>query len=224
VVLDVLLPQRCLVCSAHGRQLCSDCRGSLPRIEPPLCECCGAPTAWPVARCRECSGRRLGFATARAAVAYDSAVRRLVAGWKERGLRTLAGEAAGIVAERIARPDDGVLIAFVPADPRRRLQRGHNPAEKLAEALADVWALPCERLLSRAAGTRRQRGLSLAERRRNIAGAFVARSVAGRPVVLVDDVYTSGATASAAAKALRRAGAARVDVVSFARAIRGHLN
>lgn len=220
-MLDVLLPQRCLVCAAAGKQLCAGCRNSLPRIEPPLCERCGAPTAWPVPRCRECSGRRLGFATARAAVAYDAAVRRLVAGWKERGLRTLAGEAAGIVAERIARPDDAVL-AFVPADPRRRLQRGHNPAEKLAEALADVWALPCERLLNRVAVTRRQRGLSLAERRRNISRAFAARRVARHWVVLVDDVYTSGATASAAATALRRAGAARVDVVSFARAIRVH--
>ena len=222
-MLDLVLPQRCLVCAAAGRQLCGDCRSSLPRIEPPLCECCGAPTAWPVERCRECSGRRLGFATARAAVAYDAAVRRLVAGWKERGLRTLAGEAAVIVAERVARPDDAVLT-FVPADPGRRLHRGHNPAERLAEALSDVWALPCERLLTRVAGGQRQRGLSLAERRRNVSGAFATRAISGSSVVLVDDVYTSGATAAAAATALRREGAPRVDVVSFARAIRGHVN
>jgi ComF family protein len=221
VVLDLVLPQRCLVCAAAGRQLCGECRSSLTRIVPPLCERCGAPTAWPVARCRECSGRRLGFATARAAVVYDAAVRKLVAGWKERGLRALAGEAASIVAERIARPDDAVLT-FVPADPGRRMHRGHNPAEKLAEALSDVWALPCERLLSRVAGGQRQRGLSLAERRRNVGGAFAARSAPGGSVVLVDDVYTSGATAAAAAKALRRAGTPRVDVVSFARAIRVH--
>ena len=222
-MLDLVLPQRCLVCAAAGRQLCGDCRSSLPRIEPPLCECGGAPTAWPVERCRECSGRRLGFATARAAVAYDAAVRRLVAGWKERGLRTLAGEAAVIVAERVARPDDAVLT-FVPADPGRRLHRGHNPAERLAEALSDVWALPCQPLLTRVAGRQRQRGLSLAERRRNVSGAFATRATPGSSVVLVDDVYTSGATAAAAATALRREGAPRVDVVSFARAIRGHVN
>jgi ComF family protein len=219
MVLDLLLPQRCLVCAAAGRQLCNDCRSSLPRIEPPLCECCGAPTAWPVARCRECSGRRLGFMTARAAVVYDSAVRRLVAGWKEHGLRTLAGEAALIVAERVARPDDAVLT-FVPADPGRRLHRGHNPAEKLAESLSDVWALPTERLLTRVAGTHRQRGLSLAERRRNVSGAFATRSTAGSSVVLVDDVYTSGATVNAAASALRRAGARSVEIVTFARVVR----
>jgi competence protein ComFC len=221
VLLDLVLPQRCLVCAAAGRQLCVDCRSSLPRIEPPLCERCGAPTAWPVARCRECSGRRLGFATARAAVVYDAAVRRLVAGWKERGLRTLAAEAAVIVAERVARPDDAVLT-FVPADPGRRLHRGHNPSEKLAEALAEVWALPCERLLARVGGGQRQRGLSLADRRRNVSEAFAAQAMAGSAVVLVDDVYTSGATAAAAATALRRTGVPRVDVVSFARAIRVH--
>ena len=220
-MLDLVLPQRCLVCAAAGRQLCGDCRSALPRIEPPLCQCCGAPTAWPVARCRECSGRRLGFATARAAVVYDAAVRRLVAGWKERGLRALAGEAAVIVAERVARPDDAVLT-FVPADPSRRRRRGHNPAEKLAEALSDIWGLPCERLLTRVAGAHRQRGLSLAERRRNVSGAFAPRAAAGSSVVLVDDVYTSGATAAAASAALRRAGVQRVDVVSFARAIRLH--
>src|SRR5438552_12261845 len=108
------MPQRCLVCAAAGRQLCSDCRSSLPRIEPPLCARCGAPTAWPVERCRECSGRRLGFETARAAVAYDGAVRRLVAGWKERGLRGLAGEAAAVLAEVVPAPE-AVVATYVPA-------------------------------------------------------------------------------------------------------------
>jgi predicted amidophosphoribosyltransferase len=158
-----------------------------------------------VRRCRECSGRRLGFAQARAAVAYDASVRRLVAGWKERGLRRLGEEAAGLVAECVPRPE-AALVTFVPADGRRLGERGHHPAERLARALSERWE--------------RQRGLSLAERRRNVAGAFGAtRSVSGT-VVLVDDVYTSGATVSAAASALRAAGAERVDVVTFARTIR----
>src|SRR6266404_954138 len=103
-MLDLLLPQRCVVCGLRGTQLCPTCLSRLPRIEPPLCERCGTPTAWPVRRCRECSGRRLGFATARAAVAYEGDVRRLVAGWKERGLRRLADAAAAVVAERLPAP------------------------------------------------------------------------------------------------------------------------
>src|SRR5438876_11332442 len=155
-MLDILLPQRCVVCGCGGRQLCAGCRDELQRIEPPLCARCGAPTAWPVARCLECAGRRLGFASARAAVAYDENVRRLVAAWKERGLRRLAAEAAAVVAERLSRPHADVLT-YVPADGDRRLKRGHQPAERLAVALARYWPPPCKPLLGRAGTYRRQR-------------------------------------------------------------------
>ena len=217
-MLELLLPRRCLVCGAYGAQLCAACRHGLPPLEPPLCERCGAPTAWPVRRCRECAGRRLAFACARAAVAYDDSVRRLVAAWKERGLRRLAEDAAELVAERVPRPPATVLT-FVPPDPARSAERGHHPAERLARSLAGRWQLPCKALLARTRGARRQRGLSRADRQRNVARAFTSRGIAGA-VVLVDDVYTSGSTASAAASALLAAGAGRVDVVTFARVIR----
>jgi predicted amidophosphoribosyltransferase len=218
-VLDLLLPRRCLVCGAGGTQLCACCLDGLPRLGPPLCARCGAPTAWPVRRCRECAGRRLAFASARAAVAYDDAVRRLVAGWKERGLRAFAEEAAGIVAETVPHPG-AVTITFVPPDAARRLERGHHPAERLAEALAVRWQLPCTPLLARTGTAPRQRGLALAERRRNVSGAFRATGPAPTRVLLVDDVYTSGATVSAAATALRVVGARTIEVVTFARAMR----
>jgi len=216
-MLDLLLPQRCVVCGCGGRQLCADCRDELQRIEPPLCARCGAPTVWPVERCRECAGRRLAFATARAAVGYDAAARRLVQAWKERGLRRLAAEAARIVAERLPPPEVDALT-FVPADRGRRLERGHNPAERLALELAVLWELPCLPLLERTRGGR-QRGSSAAERR-TLRGAFRATSAAPRKVAVIDDVYTTGATAAAAASALRVAGARRVEAIAFARALR----
>lgn len=219
-MLDVLLPQRCLVCGAAGPQLCAGCRAAFPVLGPPLCDRCGAPTAWPVERCRECSGRRLAFATARAAVAYDEPVRRVVAGWKERGLRRLADEAASVMAERLERPVDAV-VTFVPPDGDRRLTRGYHPAERLATGLAGAWDLPCEPLLARARPSRRQRGLTLAERRRNVTGAFRAARPLSGAVLLVDDVYTTGATAHTASTALLDAGAAGVHVATFARALRG---
>lgn len=219
-MLDLLLPRRCLVCGDEGAQLCAACREGLPRLRPPLCERCGAPTAWPVERCHECAGRRLGFATARAAVPYDHAVRRFVSAWKERGLRRLAVEAASLVADTVRMPPADV-VTFVPADRRRSGARGHHPAERLAHAIADLWQLPFQPLLVRAGTSRRQRGLSLVERRRNVAGAFSSHAVSNT-VLLVDDVYTSGATVSAAASALRSAGANAVYVVTFARAIRFH--
>lgn len=219
--LDLLLPRRCLVCRVAGEVLCEPCLQGLPRLRPPWCARCGAPTAWPVERCRECEGRRLAFASARAAVAYDPGVRRVVAGWKQRGLRRLARLAADVVAGALDAPAVDV-VAAVAADRDRRLERGHQPAARLARELAARWELPFAVLLERRGSSHPQRGLSLHERRANVAGAFCARGSAPARVLLVDDVYTSGATAAAAASALRRAGARRVDVVTFARAVRVH--
>jgi predicted amidophosphoribosyltransferase len=218
-VLDLLLPQRCLVCFLPGGQVCGNCTSALRRIRPPGCERCGAPTAWPVRRCAECAGRRLAFARALAAVEYDEPVRRIVASWKERGLRRLADWAAGVIVETIARPDTGCL-SYVPADPERRLWRGHHAAERLALALAERWELAAEPLLVRVRGSPRQRGLTRVERRRNVAAAFEAAGPVPDTVTLIDDVYTTGATANAAASALRRGGARRVEIVTFARTIR----
>jgi len=218
-LLDLLLPQRCVACGLPGAQICGTCLGALPRLGGPRCERCCAPTAWPVRRCRECAGRRLAFARARSAVAYDEVVRRFFHAWKERGLRHLCVAAADVTAAALEPPSEPLV--FVPPDPERRRGRGHHPAEALGQELAVRWNLPVLALLSRAGGGARQRGLTLPERRANVRGAFsAARSPAA--VVLVDDVYTTGATANAAASALRRAGARRVEVVTFARAVRGY--
>ena len=219
MLLDLVFPRRCVVCGGPAKALCGRCADGLHRLGERRCERCGAPTAWPVERCRECSGRRIAFATARAAVAYDDAARLLVAAWKERGLRKLAEVAAELVCEVVPRPRSYTLT-FVPADPNRRLDRGHNPAERLAIEIGACWELPVAQLLARVHGVAPQRGLPLDERRRNVRGVFEATGNAPGTLVLVDDVYTTGATVSAAATALRKVGAKRVDVVTFARAVR----
>jgi len=218
-ILNLLLPAKCVVCASGGEQLCTGCRESLPLLLPPLCERCGAPTAWPVARCRECSGRRLAFASARAAVEYEGSVRRFVSAWKERGLRRLAAEAAELVVSAVP-PPRVAMLTFVPPDRERVLLRGHHPAERLAFELAARWDLPVRPLLAWTRAIPHQRGLSLADRRRNVAGAFAPAAMAPSRIGLVDDVYTSGATAAVAASALRRGGAGRVDVITFARVVR----
>jgi predicted amidophosphoribosyltransferase len=189
------------------------------RLSPPVCERCGSPGAWPVRRCAECSGRRLAFVRARSAIVYDEQARALVRSWKEQGRRRLAAEAAAIVADVLPAPDVDVL-AHVPGDPERALERGDVPPRALASALALLWTVPTRDLLRRVRSLPRQRGLSLADRRRNVRGTIEAIEEPPRRVCLVDDVYTSGATADACASALRRAGARHVEVVTLARAVR----
>jgi ComF family protein len=217
-LLDLLVPERCAACGSGERIVCEACLAALRPLRGPLCARCGAPTAWPVERCAECAGRRLSFVRARAAVAYEDPARRLVAAWKERGQRRLASVFAALVEEVVPRPDVHA-VTFIPGDRDRSLWRGQNTAEVLAGLVALRWEMPVEPLLVRRRRIRPQRGLSRPERRRNVRDAFEA----ARPpatVALVDDVYTTGATAVAAATELRRAGARAVHVVTFARAVR----
>jgi predicted amidophosphoribosyltransferase len=219
LLLEFVLPERCAVCGRPGEALCAACRGALVRLREPLCERCGSPGAWPVRRCAECSGRRLAFASARAAVVYDDRARVFVREWKEHGRRHLAREAACLVQDVVARPNvDGV--AYVPGDPERAWRRGDVPPRALASELGDVWQLPVVDVLRRVKTLPRQRGQSLADRRRNVRGTVEALGATPRRVCLVDDVYTSGATANVCASVLRRAGARHVEVVSLARAVR----
>jgi len=199
--------------------LCAACHDGLRRLHGPMCARCGAPTAWAVSRCSECAGRRISFATARAAVAYDRQTRPLVAAWKERGLRCLTGIAADLVTE-VVRPPPILALAPVPADRDRTLWRGQGSAEALAHVLGESWRLPVVTTLSRARPTARQRGLDRAARRKNVRGAFGSAGPVPARIGLVDDVYTTGATVLAAATELRRNGAREVHVVTFARAIR----
>jgi ComF family protein len=219
-VLEALLPERCAVCERPGDALCRACREALVRLREPLCERCGSPGPWPVRRCAECAGRRLAFARARAAVVYDERARRLVREWKERGRRRLAGHAAELVAEVVPQSREVTALTFVPGDPERAWERGDVAPRRLAEALGRLWSLPVHDLLRRARAQPRQRGLSLADRRRNVRGSIAPTGTAPRAVYLVDDVYTTGATAGACATALRKVGAARIEVVTFARAVR----
>jgi ComF family protein len=218
-LISAVLPQRCAVCRRLGEAVCACCLAALVRVAPPLCERCGSPGPWPVRRCAECAGRRLAFARARSAVVYDERARSFVTAWKEHGRRDLAEIAADLVSHGVAQPPVAV-VTFVPADHDRRLQRGHATPQALAAALAVRWSLPVVELLSRTRRVPRQRGLSLAERRRNVRGAFVADGRVPGAVCLVDDVYTTGATVNACCSALRRQGAREVHVVSLARAVR----
>ena len=146
-------------------------------------------------------------------------MRPFVAAWKEHGLRRAADLAAELVVAALPAPAADA-ITYIPADPGRLLRRGHHPARELARRLGTAWGLEQVELLGVAGGSsgrRRQAGLTRRDRLSNGRTAFRATARSPARVVLVDDVYTTGATVATGAAVLRRAGAGEIDVVTFAR-------
>jgi predicted amidophosphoribosyltransferase len=216
-LLDLLTPPRCAICRDSGPLLCLGCLASLPLLDGPVCAHCGAPATRPVDDCAACRGRRLGFESAAAAVHYDGPGRTLVHALKDGGLRALAEPAAGLIALVIP-PRHADVVTWVPADPVRQALRGYHPPQLVAEQLAGRWAIPARPLLRGPLWRRPQRGLTRRRRRSNVRNAFTGTPGRHGTVLLVDDVHTTGATLSAASRALRRAGAERVVAVTLARA------
>lgn len=237
LMLDAVLPPLCLGCGeivgAPGA-LCAACWQGFSFIAPPQCACCGDPFAEHLgddALCAACLVRPPKFRRARAALVYDTQSRRLVLPFKH-GDRTDIARACGgwmarTGAELLAEAD---LIAPVPLHWRRLLTRRYNQALLLARALVRAAPPGVEHrlapdLLRRRRWTGSQAGLKAGERRRNVREAFDihprwAAEVAGKAVVLVDDVLTTGATAEACARVLQRGGARHVDVLTLARVVR----
>jgi predicted amidophosphoribosyltransferase len=218
-----LLPPACLLCESpvparEGDALvCGLCLLRWRRIPHPLCSRCGQPSLEGV-DCRMCAAWSPGLGQARSAVWLEGAARRAAHQLKYGGWTRLAEPMAE--AMRALEPLTGrVCLIPIPLGARRLAERGYNQSERLALALgARVGATVRTDLLRRARDTRTQTALTPEARQANVAGAFAA---VGRPparVVLVDDVFTTGATLCAAAAALRDAGCPRVEAVTFARA------
>jgi ComF family protein len=218
----VIVPPLCVCClepELSGRALCERCRRGLKPVADPRCGRCGAPLA--ADACRECHGRTLSFDRAWAAFTYEDAARSVVHALKVRCATVAAHEMADTIARRApATLLDGVLVP-VPAHGWRRWRDGFNQAHELAGALAKRRDLELRDVLARTR-SRRQVGLERNARIANAAGSVVVRDGSRPPPValLVDDVYTTGATIDACARALRDAGTEHVVALTFARAVR----
>ncbi len=227
-----LLPATCLLCGqrgAAGIDLCRACSADLPWQKH---RCARCAIALPVAseRCGRCLRHAPAFDAAFTAFRYDWPLDALIARFKfsadlaaGRALAELLGESLDQALAQSALPRPQWIVP-VPLHPRRLAERGFNQALELADPLARRLAIPLHlTALVRARATPAQIGLDAKSRRRNLRGAFVASGdLAGRHLVLVDDVITTSATAEECARVLKRAGAASVQVWALARAEPGH--
>ncbi len=232
--LDMILPPVCMACRlpverAHG--LCPDCWSRLRPIERPYCERLGIPFGYDIgegALSAEAIAAPPVFDRARAAVLFEDVARDLVHGLKYHDRTELVrfiGRMTARAGAELARDAD--VIVPLPLHRSRLFTRKYNQAALIAFEVGKITGVPVDpAALIRIRATRPQVGLSETEREANVRGAFRVPTahravVEGRRVLLVDDVLTTGATASAATRALKRGGATRVDVLTFARVAPG---
>jgi ComF family protein len=216
-----LLPGECLLCrdpvGSDDPLICPPCQSRWHRLPEPQCPRCGQPDPGVADVCRVCAGWPDGFDRARSAVWLDDTARIAVHHLKYGGWWRVAEPMARLMARLPV--TSGVLVP-VPLARRRARRRGYNQAERLARQLGQWTGRPVQPdLLTRLRDTRTQTELPPEARRANIAEAFAAARVRdGAHIVLVDDVFTTGATLAEAATTLLEAGAVTVEAVTFARA------
>ena len=232
-VIGLLFPAKCASCGAGIRPgkeelpLCPRCRDSLRRNIPPLCARCGrgfGPGSLPVGICPACAQNPPHFDRALAPLRYEGAAKALVRDLKYRQRDYLGSALSRVMVTYLCEyhtPLDKVdLVIPVPLHPARLREREFNQAQVLARGIARLLGKKMDaRLLARDRNTPTQTEREKEERRENVAGAFAVRDAAGASgskILLVDDVLTTGATCSEAARCLKAAGAAWVMVLTLA--------
>jgi ComF family protein len=238
-LIDIILPRFCESCRQllpHGGPIgfCESCWAMVRLITPPYCPCCGQPFRSPVAlvyspdfRCGSCRRRPPPFDHARAIAYYEGPVRQAIHLLKYRGRWPMHQRLLQLAIAHfevhfpVANFD---LIIPIPLHQKRLMQREFNQAALIARGIAHHLSTPMrEQVLVRTRWTRPQVELSGDERRANIRRAFTVKDLAAiqdRTVLLIDDVFTTGATLREASQALKAAGARQVDVFALARVIR----
>jgi len=238
---QLLLPAECLLCRGllsfpdADRTVCPVCRHRWRAVRPPWCQRCGQPEPL-FGGCRLCADWPAALRRVRSAVWLEGGAREAVHALKYAGRARVADDLAAAMSGAVLRGCDDAVLVPVPLGPRRLRQRGYNQSEQLARALGRRWNRPVAALLVRVRDTPTQTALTPAARRANVAGAFEVRNaevgtrnnlanprsafrLPTSAFVLVDDVFTTGATLAEAARALERAGVITVLAVTFGRAV-----
>ncbi|MGA1863453.1 MAG: ComF family protein [bacterium] len=240
-LLDILFPPVCILCGKHGltdrEPVCPECWAKATPIKNPVCIRCGLPIGSMEQSapegpylCSICRQREWAFDMARAGFVFDGPVRDTCHMLKYKGhfgIGTWLGKKMGEALRSVLNQknsEEEVFIIPVPLSPDRLKDREFNHSLCLAESISRDLGFPVVNtsILRRKNGTIPQVGLTPKERWSNVRGAFHIKgseSVKGKRIVLVDDVLTTGATSNECARMLKKAGAARVEVLTLARTL-----
>lgn len=218
--LDWLFPPTCLGCGEEGVFICPDCFSKIKLVPKDVCNYCGSFTS-KKGKCPQCAGRTLPYAGYRAFAYYEGVVRKAIHHLKYQNDLTIGRYLAGLLKLVYQRAGWQVdLIVPIPIGEQKRLERGYNQAERIAEPLAKLLkiAVTNEALL-RINEISSQVGLNQDQRRENVRQAFIAKAtlLKDRKILLIDDVFTSGATMEAAAAELMHVGAKCVCCLTVAK-------
>jgi ComF family protein len=219
-LIEVALPSHCASCGSAGRLLCRACRDLMQRADGKRCRHCWLLSEEPI--CGDCLSKPLAVRELRSGFVYDGPARAAVLSLKHRGVTGLARLLVEMSGEIRTAPDIDLVVP-IPIPMLRKRRRGGNQAEYLAQGVSERTGLPLEaKALQRRGwwGPRQAQARTRTERPRIVAGAFAVDEsrVAGRGVLLVDDVSTTMATLSEAARTLLASGATVVDAWTAARA------
>jgi ComF family protein len=230
-LLDLVFPDDCRVCGEPLHEVsrvpvCSTCLRQPESFHAEFfCVSCRTPflNRAPLdesGRCTLCRLELNGFDQVYCFGAYEGVLRKLVHLLKFEGVTTLRRPLGAFLARALPREASFDAIVPMPLHWRKRWQRRFNQADLLAREISRRWNVPIRRWVRRKKATAPQAGLTSAQRRKNVQGAFEAKdraSLKGKRILLIDDVLTTGATAGACARSLKRAGAAHVTLLTLAR-------
>ena len=221
-VSELIFPSdfKCLSCERDiqkGEDFCEKCKKELPFNNGNVCEVCGIniPSK---GKCVRCSGKKV-YEMARAPFLYDGIIKKLIHNFKYNNAKYLFKPLGKYMAEcYIENNMQAEIIIPIPLFCKKIKKRGYNQAYKLAEEIGKILSLPTINALERIKDTPTQTALDFKERKANIKGAFkcIDRSIKNRNILLIDDVYTSGATIKEACKVLRENGVNKIYVLTLA--------